>query len=789
MKKIYLTLALLSCLFYGRSYGENEILHTTQSISGDTITLKFGGGSATLEEDVCIPLEAENFEDIIAFQWQIEYDPNVFAFSDLITHSEFENFNLGGFEFNANLPGKIIVTFTEAIGSITIESGPLLEVCLNVISVPDIPTYLSISDNDEFLLEIVKSDNSFATAVVETSNIFIENNLDCGLLLICPMNNEYVFTPGMIIHKKDFIEQYELILQCHDYADEEVKLINMSAPGSVPGDSLIMTCENVFYNTTIGVVVTGYSTKTTDSTSNQIDTSSFLLCQSHVIFNIPDNLENCINTRRSCIDPLRCKTLSIEVTSPSTVIDYNTLIDSNGFDQCQSFFYSNYESIAAIPDEYPDGFELTCLDYQPELPVYITIEAQLSPNQFLIGEMCTALIEMKGIDAVCENDTLSEFEIPVEVIGEVKNIRVNGIDMDQRGSNLYAMNTNLLKDSGNVISINEGIGTGLQNISTLDMVMQYKILIEEEEYTAPVAIASDIDLSGSLTTVDIGILRYNILGIREDDFQSKNFILESSQMLDEINVLDFSNDFETYSFDRQEISPNKNLVFELFKYGDLTNAHSEFHKSKSVVNHENIVLGKQYVSSGEIIEIPLIINSNISDPLIATDFALNIDAFEFVKIDHDYKGNALLHNLENGVLKISYADVNNSKDFEIHLVLKSNSKGSTSDLISLHTQSVNEIVTNELVVSKPELSFSEIQKNENTLVYPNPATESLFIVSPESKIGSTVQIYNSIGKLIHTQNIDKKRLQIDLVSLNAKGLIHVVVFDKNDNSSFMIVAQ
>ena len=788
MKRIYLLVTLLALLSWVNVNAEIELPHANSFMNGDTITLRFGGGSAQLEDEICVPLYAENFTEVIAFQWQIEYDPNIFSFNDLITHPEFENFNLSGLDYNSNLPGKIIVTFTEAISSLSIESEPIFEICLQVNSVPDIPTHLSISNPEDFLMEIVRSGPSVAPVIVQSENIFIENLLDCGLLLICPMNNEYVFSPNMVIHKREFIEQYDIILRCHDYADEQIKLINMSAPGSLPSDSLIMTCDNVYQNTTIGVVISGTSMSVTDGIST-MDTTSFLLCQSHVIINIPDNIENCINTMRSCIDPLRCKTLQIDVSEPTIVIDYNTLLDTNGFDFCQTFYFSNYESIAAIPDEYPDGFLLTCIDYQSELPVHVTVEAQLSDNQFFVGEICTSLIEINGINSACENDTIYNTEIPVEVKQEVNIITINGAPMLQKGPSLYAFTPSELQETNNVISINKGVNNGLFGISTLDMVMQYKILINDENYTAPVAIAADIDLSGSLTTKDIGILRFNILGISEGEFLDKNFILEKNQILQGLDYLNFINDYEDYSFDKIEVIGSNGLSFEIFKYGDLSSTLSEFHKTSEIELSQDVEVQDQFIEKGQNVRIPISINSNLIDPIVALNLAFTIEGLGLKSIDHSFSGNALIHHNENKTLKISYAEMKNEKSFEIELAFEANKSGMLSDMIQLDYSSVNEIVTHGLVATKPVLSFTEIAEGEDYYIYPNPVNQTLFINSTRSKIGSTVKLYNAIGQLLTSETIKNERHQIDLQKLNAKGLIHVVIFDKNDNSSFIIVAQ
>ena len=785
MKNIYVLIVMLAFCLSAKANSENISIQSTGEALNDTIILTFGGGSAQIGDQICVPLYGSNFKDVVAFQWEIKYDPLVFSLNDIIPHPSITSFS---FNSNDNGDGKVRMLHEDILNPIYIDSLPIIEICLDVISIPDIPTYVGMA-NEDFPTEIVKQ-STIAEPIVPlvlSESIFIENNLDCGLILICPQNKEYVFTPGMVIHKEQFIEQYDLILQCHDYADEEVKLINMSAPGSLPQDSLIMTCDNVFYNTTIGVVIVGTSTTNTNGIIT-IDTVSFLNCQTDVIFNIPDNMENCTNTQRSCIDPLRCKSFMVEVTEPTTVINYSDILDSENFDECDAIIYSNYESIAAIPDPYPNGFELTCRDYDSEVPAFITIEAPLTDNHTFLGQICTSIIEITGIEEACNNDTISLSEIPVVVKSEVANIRVNGIDLEQKGPSLYAMNTADLAEFNNIITINEGANSGLYNISTLDMVLQYKILVEDMEYTAPQAIAADVDLSGSLTTNDIGFILHRILGITEgDDFN--NFILEKNQQLSDLDVLNFKNDFSNYTFDLDDVDRREGFTFELFKYGDLNNTSSDYHKNLDEISEIDILIPDLKVKSGEMIKIPITLNSDESDPLVAMILSLNFEALELIEIDHDYKSNVVLHHLKGDALNLSFFDMQNESSLEIELTVKAKKEGLLSELLGTNENKINESVTNGLIVSKPILKFENSHEREEIQFFPNPANELLYITLPENRVGSTVQLYSSIGQLLASDIIQNTTHLLDLNQLNIKGLVHVVIFDENENSSFKIVAQ
>ncbi|MEE9372888.1 MAG: T9SS type A sorting domain-containing protein [Saprospiraceae bacterium] len=780
MKNFYFIFALLaSSLFI------NTNAKAQASMMEDTITLTLGGGSAAVGDQLCLPVYGANFNDIVGFQWQVQYDPNIFIFNKIISHPDLE-----GLTSNTDILGiiKLLYFATNIVSPFSTDSLPIFELCFDVISDADVPTHLSISD-DGFPIEIINSELSDIHVNVVSESIFIENNLDCGLILYCPVSVEYVFSPDMVIHKKDFIEGYDQFLNCYNYKDEDVKLINMSAPRALPADSLIMTCENVYHNTTIGVVLmtTSQEVKEGDTT---ITTASFLVCKTHVVFNIPDHIIDCTNTVRSCIDPLRCKTYQVEITENLTVIDYSSIVESSGkFAICDATLYSNFESIATIPDEYPNGFALYCSDYKPEIEVLVSIEATIAENNiFVAPEWCSSLIEMTGISKACKNDSFPAGAIPVSVNENVSNVKLNGTNLSQNSDSLlFFMPESSLQQTDNEISIDGGAEPGLFNISTLDLVMQYKILISEET-TAAEAIASDVDLSGSLTTKDIRLLRFNILGINQDDFLNKNFILEKKQNLGSFNFLNFDNDYETYTFSKADIDIEEGLHFEIFKYGDVSNATSSFHKSIKSNELKSLSLPDLYVKKGQLISVPVTIASDAADPLVALDVALDIRNFDFENIEHNYRGGQLLHLHNNGIFKLAFFNIDNQKDFEATIVLRAKKSGHLSDILSIHNKAVNEAVTDNLETTTPILIFEEVVIFDKIQVYPNPVYDNINISIPKDKIGATINIYNALGQLMVSQITKDQKHQIDINEHHLNGIIHVAILDENSYSSVTIVA-
>ena len=941
MKKFYLFLAFCAIVTSSNASITESILTGSTSKVDSTIILTFAGTSAAVGEEICIPLYGQNFTDIVSFQWEIHFDPFIFSYTHIQKNPLIENLSIN--EENA-ADGRVnMLYFDPLLMPISITDEPILEICFYVSGQADIPTNVTILNSEEFPAEIVKANSDEPNyPVVISESIFIDNNLDCGLILYCPQEVEYVFTPGMVIHKRDFIEDYDMFLRCYGYEDKNLKIINMSAPGALPGDSLIMTCENVYHNMSIGVVIQGESFEVMDGDTT-FTTASFAHCQSSVIFNIPDNLEDCTNTFRSCIDPLRCKSIEVNVTEETTIIDYESIIDSENFDACDANFYNQFESIAAIPDEWPNGFALSCSDYQDRIELRNIIEATIAPNEIFIGEWCNSVIELTGVSAACiEDSTHLNGDFKVEMSGGVMSVLLNGTPLPEIEENTYYFDSEKIEDE-NEISVIPFRTNPLFGISTLDVVLIYNLLIKNE-YSTTGAIAADLDLSGSPTTSDLIRVRKNILGI-SNDLPNLNFIVEKGEDFSDFNHLDFENKYQTFQFSKSDVfqstSPANleigcatsngqnsicvpvkgndlldiaaiqstfqwdpsiltftginevsmsdvqfgsdniaegilrwlwivplgtesksydeetlfelcfdviggegeiteiNLIdqsdlmmeitvtnpelasfrpstknghviigtgdcdedisstsvrdgffFELFKYGNVSEAVSRYHKSETNTVDNYLILNDQKFESGQKVMVPITVAHNGSDPIQAFDLGLEHKGLELIDISHSYQGDQLMINATENNSKISFFLPKNKKDINIDLVFQAKKSGKLSDHLSFSQDAVNEIVTEKMTVAHPELKFTdELTISNQVYVFPNPAQGQVYLSIPPSYENGIINIYNNLGQQILTKNITSENMSIDLEAINAKGLLHITVFDGEEHSSFKIVAQ
>jgi hypothetical protein len=174
---------------------------------------------------------------------------------------------------------------------------------------------------------------------------------------------------------------------------------------------------------------------------------------------------------------------------------------------------------------------------------------------------------------------------------------------------------------------------------------------------------------------------------------------------------------------------------------------------------------------------------------VGMDLSLNLEHFEFLELDHDYSGDALLFNQLEDQFRLSYfGPYGKQGDVAIQLHLKSKKNGKLSELISIDQQDVNEIVSQNLKTYKPSLSFLPLQVgSENAVIYPNPTSNDIHILLPEGKHG--ISVYNSLGQRLLQKNDVMNKTYIDAQASGLSGLVHLVIISALKTESYSVFIQ
>ncbi len=84
-------------------------------------------------------------------------------------------------------------------------------------------------------------------------------------------------------------------------------------------------------------------------------------------------------------------------------------------------------------------------------------------------------------------------------------------------------------------------------------------------------------------------------------------------------------------------------------------------------------------------------------------------------------------------------------------------------------------MTLQYVIST-SLAVDDLSRNKGILLYPNPATEKVFIRSSGDSVQS-YQIYDLGGKLLQSQKVDCRECEVNVSGLT-KG-VYIISFDMN----------
>lgn len=426
-----------------------------------------------------------------------------------------------------------------------------------------------------------------------------------------------------------------------------------------------------------------------------------------------------------------------------------------------------------------------------------------SSTSLVITEFSELKIEITNIDNEIlpyqiESGTISinttaipESEISVRIVnGEPISLFINDIPFNQRGGSLYSFSNSVLTDEDNIVEINPN-EPKFDNISTLDMVMMYKALVSEKS-SPTMSIAMDVDLSGSLTTKDLLTIRKNILGIEPLVHIGKQFIIETARDFTDFNLLSFNNSFAQYIFNLDEIDPTEGLNFEVFEYGDVSGADSDYHKNKVEPIEIALDIKNQAVSANEMIEVPIIINN--PEKIIGLSLLLKAQDLIINDIEHPY-ANSILQYHQNNPQSLSLSFLSPEKELPFEMILRVTPMidGILSDMISIDPYLTPEVVIVDRETGLLHLEWSKIQdKNDRkseVCYYPNPTSELLNIVAPEEYIGGRLSVYNILGAEIYHTSINALETQINLSDYQRKGIILIRIQHGELRDSFRVMIE
>jgi hypothetical protein len=335
----------------------------------------------------------------------------------------------------------------------------------------------------------------------------------------------------------------------------------------------------------------------------------------------------------------------------------------------------------------------------------------------------------------------------------------------------------------------------LNGISTLDLILiQRHILGIETFETSNKYVAADINNDSKISASDLLELRKLILGINESFSNNKSwrFCSELPSFTPSSKVI-INEKFTV----EHGISDIKNLNFTVIKIGDINN---DSHFNNQVENRKynncelNYRLNKKLGNEHEIE-----IYANNIGPLMGLQIALDIQNFEFVKIESSQLNiKPVNYNLKYNNFNFSYSSptpINIDKSKPIFkIILK-------SDAISTHFNGLssnlnNEVYNSDLIPKNVFLRPLEKTKFFKSIsVSPNPFDHQTnleyFSLEPQE---TNIQIYNTSGKLLISEKFNST-FGLNNIKITSNqfgdlsGLFFVKLFTHNESHVIKLVVK
>lgn len=744
----------------------------------DTVIISTPNVSSSIGEELCIPIQIKNFDNIVSFQLALRWDPSILNFTSIV-NTTLRDVREGSTQADEGI--LRLLWFDSALSPSTLEDlESIVEVCFEPNVTQPTSTEINITSIENLQIEITNTNNELVPYTIQNGNINLTVAPPCDLSENCVSNINLAFVPGMTIEPNEMISNYEEVINCLGVEEDEIYVLVLNNENAQIERNLTIDCDNLYEEVEVALIH--------KANPNTASINSFIeICRPSIKLDIPDNYSSCILTTGSCLSTSLCKDIVVDVDSLFTTVLYHDLL--NFIPACDVQFFTPYSSITHTDR---NGFELSCFEYQDQISIPISAVRTLETGDEVVLQLCTSVINLQNYEDQCTNQSVPDDEIMVNIASPTSvNLTINGKTLNQRGPTLYTINSTDVIDRDNLIEINPNPPSLSNNISTLDLVMMYKAIISQES-TPTMAIAMDLDWSGSLTTKDLLILRKNIIGIENIIHTGKQFMVETASDFSDFDLFDFNNNFYQHSFDQANIDPTEGFNFEIFNYGDVSGAASDYHKTNGIEPIDvALSIKDQSVEANQILNIPV----QIKSPQQITALSLMLKTHNLVinHLDHPYSNSLLQYHQSNPQsLGLSFLSPEKQLPFEMIISVTPLVSGRLSEMLEIDSYLLPEVVIEDQETGLLHLSWyneDNHDKVDEICFYPNPTSEYLHLDIPADYINGSIKIYSILGQEIYESTIVDEEMKINLTKIATKG-IHIVRLQKEElKETFRIIVE
>ncbi len=449
------------------------------------------------------------------------------------------------------------------------------------------------------------------------------------------------------------------------------------------------------------------------------------------------------------------------------------LKSEGGCDGADSLTFS---FISPLDAAYPQGSQtFTCNDLPNGVSESIMLEVYIV-DESGVYESCNVILVLQDSNDICPDvgsSTTLGGSVMTEMGEAVENVMVNLSNTTDAISDMKMTTT-----TGNYAFLGvdyyddyaiapEHNVDPLNGVSTLDLVQIQRHILGLENLDTPYKlIAADVNDDHRINGLDLVQLRKLILGIFIEFPQNDSwvFVSDDHQFMDVTAPWDYDNAINVEDL----LGSKMDVDFTAVKVGDVNNSASVDDNKVELRSGNSLFLSGIDVSfeRGELVQVPFVIEEDIEMTGVQLTVEFDAESLLFQGVDADKldmtEANFALLNNHNGVITISYSDIDNHDLVEgdnlFNLYFESKSTGELSEMIKISStvlqseiyNSENEIRNIEYVFRGQGHAADGIELFQNQ---PNPFSESTTIAfyMPYTQ-NVNLNIYNADGKMIWQQS-------------------------------------
>lgn len=371
------------------------------------------------------------------------------------------------------------------------------------------------------------------------------------------------------------------------------------------------------------------------------------------------------------------------------------------------------------------------------------------------------------------------FQSYMSTVKWAESVTLNGNVLNESSSDVFDIPAADVLPGTNIIEFNS-LQNNLNGVTSLDVVLIKRALVNIAPLSVEGIIPADFDKSGFIGVNDIANMTANILGILSG---IENAFIHPSVNLAALDPYDFGADVYKFEFQGEDLATT-DFVFDVYVHGDV-NMSALFAPEGEVeveVRESNAIIAIDDINliEGQTYEVPFKIES---DKLIeAFQIGTNLNGISINSVELHSAQQKIETNISDENMKMLVVSDEANNNVEGVFSITANRNGVLSELFSQKEDFVDEIVYDDLTTAGMEIEFASVLavgelSVDDVILSPNPVVDKIDISFPDRSTSTNLYISNAQGQLISSKVIYGNQTTVYRDELKAAG-IYIVTLEQ-----------